>query len=384
MSQSKEEYLVHGYIRSIQKLLSQDIIIPIDIISLCLLFWNKSSTFIVIKKDETLNILHSNSKHYCKIKCDKHTFFSFSPSPPLCYIPNIYPSAKSTKQCDAILCNNIFYLFPSNSINDDEIACNEISNINTMAIERGRYSYKATKDLTRYLYCGNKHGIIHEHNGGLYQLKIAQTITKDASFNRLNIDPDDNIWNNMNCTTHGSTYLSMSYLQNSERIFAIHNRQYSKKFGALLTRYETTFKKEIPEVFAKLSQRCGVFDLNEKRWIETAEIQYQRLHIKKNKFYHIESCINEWNDNIIYAVSSTGNTQRYDFKKDEWYALVNDGTSVIRYKRHIVWMDNMNIICCVGGDGKYFGSIDVRENKPKWKSMEGLSGNEDITSISIV
>ena len=36
-------------------------------------------------------------------------------------------------------------------------------------------------------------------------------------------------------------------------------------------------------------------------------------------------------------------------------------------QRHIVWMNDMNTICSGEGNGRYFGSCDLRENNPKWK-----------------
>ena len=37
-------------------------------------------------------------------------------------------------------------------------------------------------------------------------------------------------------------------------------------------------------------------------------------------------------------------------------------------------MDNVSTVCCVGGDGDYFGSCDIRENKPKWKPLQYIAG----------
>ena len=46
-----------------------------------------------------------------------------------------------------------------------------------------------------------------------------------------------------------------------------------------------------------------------------------------------------------------------------------------------VWMDNVNTICC--GDGLYFGSLDLRANKSKWKGLQEFP-RMDVSGIVVV
>ena len=51
MATTKTELLIHGYIRKIRLLLSEEIIIPADKILLCLLFWKEALNFITIDQN---------------------------------------------------------------------------------------------------------------------------------------------------------------------------------------------------------------------------------------------------------------------------------------------------------------------------------------------
>ena len=103
---------------------------------------------------------------------------------------------------------------------------------------------------------------------------------------------------------------------------------------------------------------------------EIASIKYQRKWEHQRFYYHYECCYNEYDNNIIYAVSNTGNTRRYDFEKNEWYELKKDGLALRRYLRHVSWMQNRDIIGV--GNGHYFGSLDLRENTEKvdWRRLD--------------
>ena len=111
MSTRRDELLVNGYIREIKAVLSKHFIIPIDIISLCSLFWGKSLQFIFIANNK-MNIFDTINKKISTIKkYSSYTQNALSLSPPLCYIPNISsklttPNMNKQKSYDAILCRN--------------------------------------------------------------------------------------------------------------------------------------------------------------------------------------------------------------------------------------------------------------------------------------
>ena len=395
MATLQNELLINGYIRRIQSLLSAKIIVPSDIILLCLLFFKKSLKFITIEKNrKKINIYKHDIKQTLSLQ--------YKPKPrdkryndvviePSCYIPNISSlitfkfDAENTKSYDAILLieHNIpamftpnkpsrylsLLLFSSDSIDKDQnIECQSIHSNESLQsnIKNLVSSFDARSVQTKYvqfLNCGDKHGIIYEYNGNLLQLSLQNINEYNLSFDKvINVDEDDQIWHNWQKSYNFYKYLSMLYLNGSERIFAVYNEHGWFKFHA---------QKDDPE-YIEQSRKCGIFDLNERKWTEIASIKFKRLYSDRHKYYHYELCKNECDNNVIYAVSNTGNTQKYDVEKNEWQEIVKDGLEFGNKLRHIVWMDNVNTICCGSGNGSYFGSLNVCEIESKWIEMTDL------------
>ena len=171
-------------------------------------------------------------------------------------------------------------------------------------------------------------------------------------------------------------YLSMMYLPKSERIFAIYNQYYW-----LLTAFSKSKTTATDPEFIMQSRKCGIFDLNTHKWTEIAPIEYERPYKRRFSYYHYELCANIYDENTIYAVSSTGNTQRYDFRKDKWYEIIKDGLGLRRNRRHIVWMDNINTICCGNGGEFYFAIFDTCDNEPKWKRLNHLNTKPNCVAL---
>ena len=67
-------------------------------------------------------------------------------------------------------------------------------------------------------------------------------------------------------------------------------------------------------------------------------------------------------------MSNTGNAQKYDFMRNQWSEIVKNGK--FRLRHHILWMDDMNNICCGNNDGSYFVSLDFSEIEPKWTEIK--------------
>ena len=193
----------------------------------------------------------------------------------------------------------------------------------------------------------------------------------------LTISNSHQIWDHQD-DGFAPKYLSMIYLAKTQSIFAIYN-QYS-----IFTNSKT---HPLDPEFIEQDRKCGIFDLNKRKWKRVSSLRYQRRYADRRKYYHYEACMNEDDDGIIYAVSNTGNLQRYDIEKNEWSELIKDGISLTdRRLRHIVWMDNIDTVCCGSGDGLHFVSCNIHQNKPKWYKFEDFTNSFpfDIEGMSIV
>ena len=259
-------------------------------------------------------------------------------------------------------------LFESNSADDTAIDCHEIISSTRYAMIR-----KAAR-LRAFLHCGDQYGIIYENDTDLYRLDLTN-IDDDIRFECIAVSDENQIWNYVSYG-FAPKYLSMIYLPKTQSIFAIYN-QYSL-FSVI------KIKPEDPE-FIEQERKCGIFDLNDKKWKSVSSLRCRRKYKDQRKYYHFEPCLNEYDDNIIYAVSNTGNVQRYDIEKNEWSELVKDGLSLTAGRRHIVWMDNIDTICCGSNDGSFFGSCNIGENKPKWNAFVDFNQlYSDVSVMSIV
>ena len=138
MSALKGELLVNGYIRGIQKHLIIDTIIPLEIISLCLLFWTKPLKFISINQAKnTFSIFDIEKRQQMLII--RLPSLMYVTSEKICYIGNISKllstsTMDKTKQYDAIIFagsngyvrNNVSSIlmcciFEATAINDKDI-----------------------------------------------------------------------------------------------------------------------------------------------------------------------------------------------------------------------------------------------------------------------
>ena len=102
MTTSTKELLINGYIREIKTVLAKDTIISIDIISLCLLFWSKSTKFIIIHSNATkISIYDIDTKQISSVNYSATDHRHLSP--PICYISNIPPNTQQFTLEDGLL-----------------------------------------------------------------------------------------------------------------------------------------------------------------------------------------------------------------------------------------------------------------------------------------
>ena len=368
MATAKGDLLVNGYIRMIKKHLSNHTVIPIEIISLCLSFWIKALKYIMISKDrKKFKIYHTDNKHEASIT-PSHAIKGNS----IRYIENISQQVKVShmdkiKQYDGILYFSqtgmfhvmccLFEADTANDCNDTEIPCHTI-----------KMGQSAFNDL---LYCGYKYGVIEQRLGDLYQMNLQKCNKNiDYQFKKIEMGKDQQIWD-FHYTWGLRKFLSIEYLPKSERIFAVYNSYFH---------YNSRRKrKKQDSEFIEQSNECGIFDFQTKTWIKVASIKTRRRFEECHMRYYYELCADEYGDNVLYAVSNTGNTQRYDIAKDEWREIVKDGN--LELHQHRVWKNNMNIIGC--GDGAYFGLLDVTENTPKWDEIADIP-KTNVSGIAVV
>ena len=104
------------------------------------------------------------------------------------------------------------------------------------------------------------------------------------------------------------------------------------------------------------TNRCGLLDMNERKWIEIEPLKYEKL---RKEFF--KCCINKYDNNVLYIVSTTGNTQRFDFDKNKWVQLIEAFEMKFQLDSlsDMVWMEDEYTLCC--GNGHSFVSLDIDE-----------------------
>ena len=214
-------------------------IIPIDIISLCILFWNKPLRFVICDQNK-IKIYDREDKHISLLKNNLYKL-----SPPLCHIENIASPMKSNRLYDGILCvlnpdlistwdESLFLMYyEPTSVKNEQIECHEIKSNQRLLDDRCQY----TLIYRSFLYCG-KYGVIHEYNGNLYQLKL-QDINHDFSFNQIQVEKKHQIWDFNGRSKWVARYLSLAYLPKTHTIFAIFNHYGRISFTANTKRERT-------------------------------------------------------------------------------------------------------------------------------------------------
>ena len=206
MTLPRKTLLVYGYIREIKSIFVNNGIVPNEIINLCQMFFITSNKiFFQLREYQSVHILDMSTNEMSKL-FDKCHYMSNVPPPPMkvaCYIKNISQylnmsnlqikamgmdpnkaydgivgikynipqHIRSIKQPRDRMLQNYKYplilFFESNKIDDAVIYFHTcISSI-------------PCHNFHQSIFCGERHGIIYESNGALYQCKL-QDIAFDA------------------------------------------------------------------------------------------------------------------------------------------------------------------------------------------------------------
>ena len=364
---TREELLVNGFIRGIKSIMDENVInIPHEIILLCLLFYPKPLQFITIprKPSKRIQIFNADNKQTLTLLHDTTGNTTFDA--PLYYIHNIsMTSVPETLKVshDGILCYKppkgiVLLSFDSKAINNQqEFIKYQETSVAPFKIGAATHG--------KILPCG-KYGLIHPSDYDLIQLKMddigkkvenAQEPFAEYGWNAIDVKPEDQIWDFESempqFSPFAERFLSVTYLPNKAQIFAI----YHEKWCFVMNQVSKIGQEQVHE--------CGIFDLEKKKWRQIAPLKYEK---GKDNDARFECCLNENDENILYAVSNTGNTQRYDFEKDEWCELVKDGT--VELLGHILWMNDAYTLCSLLENGYVYGSLDLRKDHPKWNVIK--------------
>eukprot|EP01084_Bolivina_argentea_P234355 394551_1 len=398
----KDTFIISGYIRSIQRLLGDQQLIPNSLYDLCYSFyhitlpiiaWIRTTDNNQTKKqyrnfgildieNNKISIINLNKYANLTKKENKSIYFST-----LCHIPNISVSLSNDmtdgQRLDGILAaestQDIFafgdqipsyahlYLFMYKPYYDN------------VTVE---YEYKSNKRIkfecfNDFLYCSDKNILIYEHYKKLYQLDLNHQITFSDFTNFTLLPQNDYPFKTryfMNQTEFSDEYLHLTYMNNHESIFALSCCYQTFENCTWYSRCEPC------------ETQCGIYNMNNNNWTVIKPFKYSKMPNNLMSFYNSSTCYDS-NDDCIYVYSHCIDTademktaQRYDSHKDKWEeisdknkawfgGLWTNGEILLGYDR---W---------VHGNGKLTTyRLDLRDNTKKWMTEEiefqGISRDE--------
>eukprot|EP01084_Bolivina_argentea_P097046 174457_1 len=308
MSASQDELLVNGFIRESKSLLTNTIIIPLDIISLCCLFFKRSFKILIFNQSQYsherhIKILDVASKKLTKLKYKYITAVMHRMHPKyisLCYIPQFLSQ-------NALFCSdkwqNIFIIPFRYKTNCDVITSSSIIRANQPS---GSYG-GAYNTKIQSLFCGIKYGVIYERYGIMYQCKLQNTEQRQdvqkIECNDIFDIGDENIKHLFGAA---EDYLIMAYSANREIIFAIH--QHKDGDSSSDSSSEEHDHDDVGTYYTKLV--CGIFDLNQKKWR-----RIENLKVRSRLSHFWQACFDGYG--MVYAVSNIGEIAGYDINKNK-------------------------------------------------------------------
>ena len=303
--------------------------------------------------DDRIKIFNPDNNQNCFVSKSSPTDYFFRP---LCYITNFVSKAipqTMEKSYDGIFCAGKVLIFESSTI-ENATESEEIRYRATQPYNMPEYEHDFK---VRIKHCG-KHGLIYAVHNKLYQLKLddikINDQTDNESFNEIMVKKRNQIWN-FQCdypsfSPYYIKFFSWIYLgDDKSQIFAIFNQESCMSMSL--------------DVKNTKKHKCGIFDLNEKKW---KKIKALKLDLKNNHF--IKLYMNEYDNDTVYAISNNENIQRYDFEKNKWYEVVKTSDKEYPHLAHdVVWMEDIDTLCCGREDGYFYSSINLSGDNPIWK-----------------
>eukprot|EP01084_Bolivina_argentea_P214614 364343_1 len=392
-----EDAVVKGFIRTSQKSFANNVIIPIEIIQICCKFYKKILKLFLFSSSRSWDRKHGmihelDTKFQVNTNISNpHQSQSNHLMQPFIYIENISSmmsvqhtsKINSNKSYDGIVAvkgierQNPQMLF-LNGIPCFESAIKayhpcimlfdntKMDNNNNMVYHTFISSTPVDSNrIHQFVHCGTN-GIVHEYGGYLYRLNLTNLNLTSFAFEPIHGIYGYNVKfvGFINPNSHDSVeYLSMSYLENTNKIFAIKNAWNS---NCAHTEFSSS---QQPMVTTEKYAKCGIFDFEKYEWKYIADCKYTKDKRNEHGFYQHESCHNSFNRDVLHVVSDKGHTATYDFNKNMWKTMADNCLNLgnTRWKKHLVWMDSKDILCC--SDGRYFGYFDIRNNNT-WNKMD--------------
>ena len=202
------------------------------------------------------------------------------------------------------------------------------------------------------MFCDRNHGVIYENNGNLWQLdlKNIRSHSNEYNFNKIKENRFWNYWRYKDHIDNKRRFLSMTYLKNQHKIFAMKCKMNSSidHNYLLMPRSEKQSK----------SLKCGIFGFNSRNWQSIQPYEYESMYSDKRLMIGISK--NQFDSNVVFTVSNMGNVVRFDMKKNKWQmiyeCLADPWLDFVR--EPVVWMDDPNTLCCA--QDKFVGSLDIR------------------------
>eukprot|EP01084_Bolivina_argentea_P025079 46664_1 len=337
----KNELIVTGYIRIIQRFMCINQIIPSALYALCLSFYKFKITILWkkvgprFKDSRQFGVLDIENKKTSIITLNKlkspRESKRFSS---LCYIPNINyngstlngilaaethdlrRSWNTEKYQKANLC---MILYESNNYADKITALNEYQS--TQQIKFKAYN--------QFLYCNGLDTVIYEWNANLFGLNVQNISSPENLFKFAKIKQNNFMYHFEQIPTN--FYLNMTYLPDKRSIFGICCSY------AIWTYLSSSYSHCKP-----MDALCGIFDMNTNEWTNIKPFKYSK--IPNNNAFDCITCYDGSDCVFLYTHCIDINNEcqtisKYDIRKNEWIELEAKN----KHDLSKIWIDN-NII----------------------------------------
>eukprot|EP01083_Nonionella_stella_P047802 127951_1 len=305
----------------------------------------------------TNNYISSAQSPHCFVPNISSKLTNLSPT----YFHNINIKRKSyhgifslLKQSDAnqIRLNPYFSLFKSSNVREQNYFHELVSTKQLVGSpQKGNgYHFDWIKEPNCVLFCGRDYGIIYEWNKKLYQLDLKTIDSDNFEFKPMG-SYNNNQWKHQTLNKmYSQSYLSMQYLNNIEKLFAIYCQD---SYGQPSNTWNTI-------------RQYGIYDLQQEKW---TTINTCPFNISGN--FRCSLC---YESDIVYMVRSSGPPVLYYCEKDEWIELKKGG---LWRGEGIIWIDKYdpNLLCYAYQNFKsvQISKLDMRANSKEWVETDTVS-----------
>eukprot|EP01084_Bolivina_argentea_P140604 247134_1 len=352
-----QEKVVLGYLRKIEHILDQDLIIPTEIYMLCYQFYWSAVIIFIHKYNQQNNwgefgVFDTVNKCVSRIslqKCKRKIFDSA-----FCFIANV-TSAHN------IIYNGIFgfirhkpvlILFKQSCIyHQTDFYVNYNDNI----VQYELLSKKPIRNIPNtMIYCNRQHSIIGAKNNQLFKMQMPTINLMKRNLPNCKLKKIKANKQIFNSNIHG---LHLNYLQSIDKLFGI---------------------ESIGRVCGDIVVRCGIFAFDTRQWKSIKPYSQKHGRDAHNGCY---STFFDNDTNLIYMIDSAKNTSVFNLNQNKWVTLFRQKKFIKCNDSTKLWIDK-NILYLLHYERKgtyerywgdfdrdiiYYKYCDLRESVPKWK-----------------